>query len=60
MKNEGPLTRPFVVLSGSNDELAVLDGDTQLLAGLESGAFGSALRRRRLRIAACDCIYGWQ
>jgi hypothetical protein len=52
MKNEGPLTRPFVVLSGGNDEFAVLDGDAQLLAGLKSDAFGSALRRRRLRIAA--------
>ena len=32
MKNEGPLTRPFVVLSDGNDEFAVLDGDARLLA----------------------------
>ena len=37
MKNEGPLTRPFVVLSGGNDEFAVLDGNTHLLTGEESG-----------------------
>jgi hypothetical protein len=42
------------------DEFAVLDGDAHLLAEQESGVFGSVLRRRRLRIAACDCIYGWQ
>jgi hypothetical protein len=35
--NEGPLTRPFVVLSGGNDEFAVFDGDAHLLAGEESG-----------------------
>ena len=52
MKNGGPLSRPSVVLSSSSDEFAVLDGDAQLLAGLESDAFSSALRRRRLRIAA--------
>jgi len=39
MKQEGPLTRPFVVLSSGNDEFAVLDGDTHLLAGEESGVF---------------------
>ncbi len=39
MKNEGPRERPFVVLSGGNDEFAVLDGDAHLLTGEESGVF---------------------
>jgi len=39
MKNEGPRKRPFVVLSGGNDEFAALDGDAHLLAGEESGVF---------------------
>lgn len=33
----GPRQRPFVVLSGGNDEFAVFDGDAHLLAGEESG-----------------------
>jgi hypothetical protein len=43
MKNKGPLTRPFVVLSGGNDEFAVLNGDAHLLAGEESGVFDPEL-----------------
>lgn len=39
VNNEGPLTRPFVVLSGGNDEFAVFDGDAHLLTGEESGVF---------------------
>jgi len=39
VKDEGPLARPFVVLSGGDDEFAVLDGDAHLLAGEESGVF---------------------
>jgi hypothetical protein len=39
MKDEGPLTRPFVVLRGGDDEFAVLDGDAHLLTGEESGVF---------------------
>ncbi|AMM12949.1 hypothetical protein AX768_01275 [Burkholderia sp. PAMC 28687] len=39
MKNERPLAQPFVVLSGGNDEFAVLDGDAYLLAGEGSGVF---------------------
>ena len=39
VNNERPLARPFVVLSGGNDEFAVLDGDAHLLAGEESGVF---------------------
>src|ERR1700712_1674290 len=41
MNNEGPLARPFVVLSGGNDEFAVLDGDAHLLAGEEPGVVDS-------------------
>ena len=42
MNNEGPLMRPFVILSGGNDEFAVLDGDTHLLTGEESVFYPSA------------------
>jgi hypothetical protein len=41
LNNEGPLARPFVVLSGGNDESAVFDDDAHLLAGEESGVFDS-------------------
>jgi hypothetical protein len=44
-ENEGPLARPFAVLSCGNNDFAVLDGDAQLWPGLESGAFCSALEK---------------
>ena len=39
MNYEGPLTRPFVVLSCGNDEFAMFAGDAYLLTGEESGVF---------------------
>ena len=39
MNEEGPLTRSFVFLRGSNDELTVLNGDMHLLTRVKSEVF---------------------